>query len=125
MGKVLVTGGSGRFAKYMAQVLRNKYEVALFSRTQPPEDRADLPWIDGDLNNYEDCVKAVQGVEVIHHLGAVPWPSDDDPTRERIAASGRQLPDWDQTMKTNMMGTYYLLRAAVEEIGRASCRERV
>ena len=63
MGKVLVTGGSGRFAKYMVQALRDKYEVTLFSRSQPPEDRADLPWIDGDLNNYDDCVKAVQGVE--------------------------------------------------------------
>ncbi len=114
MGKVLVTGGSGRFAKYIAQVLRNKYEVVLFSRTQPPEDRADLPWINGDLNSYEDCVKAVQGVEVIHLLGAVPWPSDHEATRERIAAMGRQLPDWDQTMKTNIMGTYYLMKAAVE-----------
>ncbi len=114
MGKVLITGGSGRFAKYMAQVLRDKYEVVLFSRTQPPKDRADLPWVEGDLNSYDDCVKAVQGVDVIHHLGAVPWPSDHEATRERIAAAGRAVPPWDQTMKTNIMGTYYLMKAAVD-----------
>ena len=112
--KVLVTGASGRFAQYMVEALRGDYEMVLFARRQPPEDRGDLPWIQGDLNVYEDCVKAVQGMEVIQHLGAVPWPSDDQPTRERIAAVGRSLPPWDATMKTNIIGVYYLMRAAVE-----------
>ena len=82
MGKVLVTGASGRFAKYMVAALRDDYEVVLFSRSPIPEDRADLPAVMGDLNNYED-VKAVQGVEVIQHLGAVPWASDDEAGRKR------------------------------------------
>ncbi len=114
MTKVLITGGSGHLAEFVVKALRKDYEIVLFSRNRPPEDRADLPWVQGDLLNYEDCLKAVQGVEVIQHLGAVPWPSDDQPTRERIAAMGRSLPPWDATMKTNIIGTYYLMRAAVE-----------
>ncbi len=112
--KVLVTGASGRFAEYMVKALRGDYEIVLFARRQPPEDRADLPWIQGDLNNYEDCLRAVQGVDAIQHLGAVPWPSDDPRSRERVQAMGRELPPWDATMRTNIIGTYYLMRAAVE-----------
>ncbi len=114
MAKVLITGGSGRFAKYLVQALRKDHELVLFSRSAPPEDRADLPWIQGDLNCFEDCVRAVQDIEVIQHLGAVPWPSDHEPTRQRVAAQGRQVPSWDATMKTNIIGTYYLMRAAVQ-----------
>jgi len=114
MAKVLVTGGSGHLAEFVVKALRPNHEITLFSRNRPPEDRGDLPWIQGDLNIYEDCVRAVQGIEVIQHLGAVPWPSDDQPTRERIAAMGRTLPPWDATMKTNILGTYYLMRAAAE-----------
>jgi nucleoside-diphosphate-sugar epimerase len=112
--KVLVTGASGRFAQYMVAALRADCELTLFARRQPPEDRADLPWIQGDLNAYEDCVKAVQGIDVIQHLGAVPWPSDDPRSRERVQAMGRELPPFDATMKTNIIGTYYLMRAAAE-----------
>ena len=112
--KVLVTGASGRFAQYMVAALRGDYEVRLFARKPVPEDRADLPLIQGDLNCYEDCVRAVQGVDVIQHLGAVPWPSDDPRARERIQSMGRELPPFDDTMKTNIIGTYYLMHAAAE-----------
>jgi len=114
VGKVLVTGASGRFAKYMVAALRDKYEVVLFSRSPIPEDRADLPAILGDLNNYDDCVKAGQGVEVIHHVGAVPWASDSEASRKSHVERGIPLPPFDATMKTNIMGTYYLMKAAVE-----------
>ncbi|MEA3407720.1 MAG: NAD(P)-dependent oxidoreductase [Chloroflexota bacterium] len=114
MTKVLITGGSGRFAEHVVNRLREGYDLVLFSRSEPPEDRADLPWIQGDLNNYEDCLRAVEGVDLIQHLGAVPWPSDNPNTRERVANRVRTLPPWDATMRTNLMGTYYLMKAAVE-----------
>lgn len=114
MGKVLVTGASGRFARHMVAVLRDKYEVVLFSRSAVPEDRADLPWVQGDLTNYDDCVRAVQGVDVIHHLGAVPWASDSEASRKSHEARGVPLPPFDATMKTNVLGTYYLMKAAVD-----------
>jgi UDP-glucose 4-epimerase len=113
--KVLVTGASGRFAEWIVKALRDEHELVLFSRSQPPEDRAGLPWVQGDLNSLEDCRRAVEGVEAIQHLGAVPWPSDHPGERNSMARAGRALPDADATLHTNIMGTYYLLQAAVQE----------
>ena len=112
--KVLITGASGRFARFVVQSLRDDYELVLFSRSPLPEDRADLPWVQGDLNDFEACRRAVEGIDVIQHLGAVPWPSDNPAARARVAERGRELPPFDATMRTNIMGTYYLMRAAVE-----------
>jgi nucleoside-diphosphate-sugar epimerase len=111
--KVLVTGASGRFAEYVVRALRGRHEVVLFSRTPPPADRADLPWIQGDLDEGDDCARAVQGVEAIQHLGAVPWPSDHPVLRAQREATGAALPALDATLRTNVMGTYNLMQAAV------------
>lgn len=115
MTKVLITGASGRFARFMVAALRDSYDLVLTSRSEPPENRADLPWVQGDLNVYENCLQAVDGVEAIMHLGAVPWPSDHAQIRaERKARGVSDSPPFDATMHTNVMGTYYLMRAAVE-----------
>ncbi|MEA3407718.1 MAG: NAD(P)-dependent oxidoreductase [Chloroflexota bacterium] len=114
MTKILITGGSGRFARFMVAALRDGYDLVLTSRTDPPEDRADLPWVQGDLNSYEDCLQAVEGIDAIMHLGAVPSPSDHPELRETRAERGQELRPFDATMHTNIMGTYYLMMAAVE-----------
>lgn len=111
---VLVTGGSGRLAEFVAKALRPDHKVVLFSRSRPPEDRADLPWIQGDLNIYEDCERAVQGMDVIQHLGALPYATDSPSARQSRLDRGLPLPPFDATMKTNIIGTYYLLTAAVK-----------
>ncbi len=112
--KVLITGGSGRLAKYVARELEDDYEAVLFSRTRPPGDRAHLPWVQGDLNSYDDCLRAVEGVQVIQHLGAMPYPTDHPRIRAEMEASGLDLPSFDATMRTNILGTYYLMQAAVQ-----------
>jgi len=112
--KVLVTGGSGRFAEWVVKALRADHELVLFSRTPPPEDRADLPWIQGDLNNLEDCRRAVEDVEAIQHLGAVPSPSDHPLERLNRQRAGQAPLPLDATLHTNIMGSYYLLQAAVQ-----------
>jgi nucleoside-diphosphate-sugar epimerase len=114
MSRVLITGGSGRFAGYVVAALRDRYDLVLFSRTKPPEDRADLPWIRGDLNVYEDCRRAMEGVDLVQHLGAVPSPSDHPQVRASRQAQGLPEQTFDATMHTNIMGTYYLLMAAVQ-----------
>ena len=114
MTKVLITGGSGRLAQHVANSLRKDHELRLFSRTKPPEDRDDIPWVQGDLTDYEACQRAVEGVEAIQHLGAVPWPTDLKRARESRGMQGREMPPFDQTMNTNIMGTYYLMMAAAE-----------
>jgi UDP-glucose 4-epimerase len=114
MSRVLVTGGSGHFADFMVKELRGRCDLVLFSRTKPPENRADLPWIQGDLNVYEDCVRAVEGIDYIQHLGAVPGPSDHPQIVAQRKAQGLPERPLDATMHTNIMGTYYLLMAAVK-----------
>ena len=112
--KVLITGGSGHLAEYVVKELKGEYELALFSRSRPPEDRASLPWIQGDLNCFEDCQRAVEGVQAIQHLGAVPYPVDHPEIEAWPWMEERQIPCFDMTMRTNIMGTYYLVRVAVE-----------
>lgn len=112
--KILVTGASGRLAKYVVRELGDDHELVLFSRTAPPEELAHLPWIQGDLNSFEDCQRAVAGCQVIQHLGAVPEPVDHPAIRQQRAAAGVPMPPFDMTMRTNIMGTYYLMQAAVQ-----------
>lgn len=112
--KVLVTGASGRFAEFMVKELRGRCDIVLFSRRQPPADRAGLPWIQGDLNVFDDCKRAVEGVDFIQHLGAVPSPSDHPQLVAARKAQGLPEQPFDATMRTNIMGTYYLMMAAVQ-----------
>jgi len=110
--KVLVTGASGRLAPFVIRELRDDYEIVLSSRRRPDEEFADLAWVQGDLADAEHCADAVKGVQAIQHLGAQPGPVDHPNQKERSIANGVPL---DATFKTNMLGTYYLMQACVDE----------
>lgn len=112
--KVLVTGSSGRLAPFVIRDLLNAgHEVVLFSRKPVLPEFSRLPLIIGDINNFADCQKAVEGgVDAIQHLAAQPWPVDHP--REREAAAKQGIP-FDSTMRSNIMGTYYLLQAALQK----------
>ena len=109
--KVLITGASGRLGAFVIRELAEQHTLTLMSRRQPPAEFSHLPFIQGDLNNFEDCQRAVEGVDAIQHLGAQPGPVDHPDMRENAAAQG--IP-FDATFKTNMLGTYYLMQAAIE-----------
>jgi nucleoside-diphosphate-sugar epimerase len=110
--KVLVTGASGRLGPYVVAELESAgHELVLMSRTRP-EGAERWPWVQGDLADFGVCMKATEGgVEAIQHVGATPYPTDHPESRKR--AEERGVP-FDETMRTNIMGTYYLLQAAVE-----------
>lgn len=111
MMKVLVTGASGRLGGFVVQdLLDHGHEPVLMSRREPWAAHRDLTWIQGDLASFEDCQRAVQGVEAIQHLAAQPYPVDHPDLRARAEEQG--IP-FDATMKSNIMGPYYLLQAAV------------
>ncbi|MDH7570739.1 MAG: NAD(P)H-binding protein, partial [Armatimonadota bacterium] len=105
--KVLVTGASGRLAPYVIRELQERHEVVLTSRRPPAEEFAHLPWVQGDLNDFDTCRRAVEGVEAIQALGAQAWPVDHPMNRARAAEAG--IP-FDATFKTNMLGVYYLMQ---------------
>ncbi len=112
--KVLVTGASGRLGPFVIKDIMNAgHEVVLFSRRPPVEEFAHLPIVLGDINNFENCKKAVKGgIEAIHHLAAQPWPTD----HPRMNGEAKKLGiPFDATMRSNIMGLYYLLIAAVEK----------
>ena len=110
--KVLVTGSSGRLGPYVIRDLREAgHEVVLFSRRPPAEEFAQLPWVEGDIADSEACGHALQGgFDAVQHLAAQPWPTDHPQQREMARERGVSF---DTTMRSNIMGTYYLLQAAV------------
>jgi UDP-glucose 4-epimerase len=109
--KVLITGASGRLGKFVIHELADKHELILTSRRQPSEELSKYTWIQADLNCFEDCQRVIKGVDAIQHLGAQPEPSDHPNMRAIAEAKG--IP-FDATFKTNLLGTYYLLQAAIE-----------
>ena len=109
--RVLITGASGKLGAYVIRQLEEEYELALMSRSRPASEFARFPWIEGDLCEWEDCRRAVAGVDAIQHIGAQPWPTDHPAMRERVEEEN--LP-FDATFRSNMLGTYYLMQAAVE-----------
>ena len=110
--KVLVTGASGRLGPFVvADLAAGGHELVLMCRTRPPDaDR--WPWVQGDIADFAACLRATEGVEAIQHLAAQPGPTDH-PGGGRQRAGEKGIP-FDQTMRTNIMGTYYLLQAAVQ-----------
>ena len=109
--KTLVTGASGMLAGHVIRELANRHELILTSRREPPEELSDFLWVRGDLTSFDDCQRMVQGVKAIQHLGAQPWPVDHPEFRESAEAQG--IP-FDATLRTNVLGTYYLMQAAVK-----------
>ncbi|MFB3883402.1 MAG: NAD-dependent epimerase/dehydratase family protein [Armatimonadota bacterium] len=109
--KVLVTGASGRLGPYVVHELESAgHELVLMSRSRP-EGADRWPWIEGSITDFDACLKATAGgVEAIQHLAANPWASDHPDSRAGYEKRG--VP-FDDTMRTNIMGTYYLLQAAL------------
>lgn len=110
--KVLITGASSRLAPHViADLEQAGHDLTLFSRRPPATDR--WPWVQGDITVYEDCLRAVQkGSDAVQHLAAQAWPVDHPAQRQQAEEQG--IP-FDATMRSNIMGVYYLLRAALEK----------
>ena len=109
--RVLITGASGKLGAFVIRALADKYDLVLMSRSRPDSEFSQLPWISGDLTNWEDCQRAVAGVDAIQHIGAQPWPTDHPHMQRRVEEE--RLP-FDVTFRSNMLGAYYLMQAAVE-----------
>ena len=105
---VLITGGSGRLAGYVAREFAD-HQLVLTDVRPPPDDRAHLPFVAADLTDFADCrrVIAASEPEAIVALGAIPYATD------RPDRDGSGLP-FDTTMRVNVLGLYYLLTAAAE-----------
>jgi UDP-N-acetylglucosamine 4-epimerase len=87
--RVLVTGGAGFIGSNLVESLLDSgnYVVCLdnFSTGRRENlkkftDNSHFKLIEGDIRDYEDCIKAVEGIEIVFHqaaLGSVPHSIKD------------------------------------------------
>ena len=69
--KVLVTGGAGMIGSQLVELLlKERAEVRLVAHNRNPPELDDIEVVHGDLRRWEDCVKAVRGVDLVFHLAA-------------------------------------------------------
>ena len=118
MKNVLITGGAGGVARYVAAEMRDRYNVTLFDRISPAQVRApwetDLPFVLGDLTSLADCMRAITlaQADAIVHLGAIAHNTERQPGNGGNQRGNIQHLPEDETMRVNTMGTYYLMDAA-------------
>jgi nucleoside-diphosphate-sugar epimerase len=98
--KILITGASGRVAKYVIEDLQKDHELLLVSRRHPNEGpngtRTDSPFVRADMTNLDDCRRVLAGIDAVVHIGAIGHPTDD-------------------TFRNNSLSTYYLAEAMRQE----------
>ena len=90
--KVLVTGATGLIGRHLVRsLLRNGTRVRIFVRRQPPAEFMNDPNIEivlGDLGDPAAVDRAVDGVEIVYHVGAAMKGGADD--HERGTVRGTQ-----------------------------------
>ena len=94
MSKLLITGATGRMAKYILPDYSKNHDIRLFGRTDPKNE---YEFFQGNIASLEDVTNAAQGCDAIVHLAAV--AAHDD---ERI----------DEIFNFNVVGTYNIFEAA-------------
>jgi len=92
--KVLVTGGSGYVGEGVVDYLANNYEIGVFDKWQ--NTQRDVEFVEGDILDFDAASRAMEGVDAVVHLAAVPGPSPGPRT----------------VININSMGTISLLEAA-------------
>ena len=118
---VLITGGAGKLGRIVYKRLEELgYAITLFDQFTPKqaappwEDECRALFVKGDLTDLGDCMRAIlhSQADAIIHLGALPHDSDITLRSRGIPFRRIQQVPEDTTMRSNVMGTYYMLDAA-------------
>ena len=95
---LLVTGASGRVGTCVVRGLRARgHRVRAFDRHPPADDAADGENLQGDLGDFDQVRRAVDGVDAVIHLGG---NAGDRP--------------WPEISNNNYVGCYHVFEAARE-----------
>jgi len=109
--RVLVTGSAGHIGRFLVrELIAAGHEVRTFDRVARHKDE-EWEHLPGDLRDIQAVRQAVQGVDAVAHLGAIP-------------SDRRGAPD--EVLTVNVQGTWNVLLACVEAgVGRAVCYSSV
>lgn len=67
--KILITGGAGFIGSHVADSLVNKgHEVLIYDLEKPIY--TDYPYITADVNDTENLIKAMKGIDYVYHMAA-------------------------------------------------------
>ncbi|MSO93015.1 MAG: NAD(P)-dependent oxidoreductase [Rhodospirillales bacterium] len=94
--KVIVTGGSGRLGRYVADALQGRARVTTLDIAPA---RSSLPHITLDILDLPGLAKAFAGVDAVIHVGALDGHLEATP---------------EDFMRVNALGTWNVLHAAFE-----------
>lgn len=116
MPRILVTGGAGFIGSHLAlRLLGQGHEVRVLDnfatgrRSNLGDAVGELELIEGDIQSYERCSKAIRGCEVVFHQAALP-------------SVPRSVQDPLTSNATNVVGTLNVLLAARDhEVRRVVC----
>ncbi|MEP7456602.1 NAD(P)-dependent oxidoreductase [Phyllobacterium sp. SB3] len=95
LGKVAITGGSGRLGQFVVDRLKKVSEVTVIDLRAPQDP--DVEFIESSILDFAGLERAFVGQDYVIHLAAVPNP--------------RSAPA-DITFNTNVQGTWNVLQAA-------------
>ena len=100
MKRVLVTGATGFLGKYVIDELKNDYELIAFGRNKTKGSALEcknVKFISGDFTDYDEINKAMKGVDMVVHAGAL------------STVWGK----WEDFYKMNVLGTDNVMKAVL------------
>jgi NAD+ dependent glucose-6-phosphate dehydrogenase len=95
--RVLLTGAGGQVGRAVFEGLSEEYEWQLMYHSEPDRDPG-VPYYTGEVQDFEDVLPAVEGVDAVVHLAGDP----------------RRTAPWESVLSNNIDGTYTVYRAAEE-----------
>jgi len=100
--KILITGGTGSFGKWMTKRLlkMNAKKIVVFSRDEQKQELMqrefinfdNIEYIIGDIRNYDSINDALKGIDIVYHAAAM-----------KIITTCEKHPI--ECLKTNVLGT--------------------